>query len=353
MSSIFRKTRAIRLEETDYAVIGRINNMQVFDNYIFILDSDKAKKLFIFDKNGKYLRQIGSLGQGPGEYIELTDFCLDTINRGIYILDSSKDILHKYNFDNGKFISSINMQHAKGRYPYYVTFFDNKIYAAIIRHENLLMELDIETNIQKEFLSADKYNYGWNRPSFTEFNFFISKLDSPKFVQFLMPTIISIEKTRIYPYLTVKSENWVKKSDIWSEEKLDKENANQYIMLMRKKRVFNIQNYREYGDCICFEYNKGSDIYLVVFNKATKETFQCNCKENLENDLFCTSGIKGFYQAFIFGTHKTVYSVFNPVNRYNKLTENDIASNLENRETVIDAIKQGEECFIILEYEFK
>jgi hypothetical protein len=354
MSSTFRKAKAIRLEETDYAVIGEINSMQVFDNYIFILDIDKAKKLFMFDKNGKYLRQIGRLGQGPGEYLYISDFCLDTINREIYILDSSKKMLYKYNFDSGKFIGSINMQYTEGHYPYYVTLFNNKIYTNIVRHENLLMELELETNIQKEFLNADKYNCGWNRPYYTPYNFFISKLDSPKFVEHLMPTVMSIEKTKIYPYLTVKSENWVKKTDIWSEEKLKEERTSQYMLLRQKGRVFNIQNYREYGDYIYFEYNKGGNIYLVVFNKATKEAYQCNCRESFENDLFCKSGIKGHNQAFIFEAHNTVYSVFNPVyNKYYKLTENDIAPNLENRETVIEAINQDEECFIILEYEFK
>ncbi|MDR2406527.1 MAG: 6-bladed beta-propeller [Bacteroidales bacterium] len=245
LSSIFRKAKAIRLEETDYAVIGRINCMQVFDNYIFILDTDKAKKLFMFNKNGKYLRQIGSWGQGPGEYIYITDFCLDTINREIYILDSSKKMLYKYNFDSGKFIGSVNMQYDKS-YPNYVTFLNNKIYTDIIRHENLLMELDLKTNVQKEFLNADQYNCGWNRPFFTEFNFFMSKLNSPKFVELFMPTIMSIEKTRIYPYLAVKSKNWVKKSDIWSEEKLNEEKEFQHILLMRQKRVFNIKNYMEY-----------------------------------------------------------------------------------------------------------
>jgi hypothetical protein len=305
----------------------------------------------MFDKNGKYLRQIGSLGQGPGEYIYITDFCLDTINHEIYILDSPKHMLYKYNFDSGEFISSINIQHDKGHYSQYVTFFNNKIYTDIVRHENLLMELDIETNIQKEFLNTDKYNCGWNSSYNTPYNFFSSKLDFPKFVEHLMPTIMSIEKTKIYPYLTVKSENWVKKSDIWSGEKLNEEQVNLYILLRQQKRVFNIQNYMEHGDYIYFEYNRGWDIYFVVFNKMTKDIYQFDHRRNLEKDLLCKPGIKG-YQSFIFGAGKSVYNVFNPVKNSN-LTENDIAANLENRETVIEAIKQGEECFIILEYEFK
>ncbi|MDR2406528.1 MAG: hypothetical protein LBE13_00220 [Bacteroidales bacterium] len=74
--------------------------------------------------------------------------------------------------------------------------------------------------------------------------------------------------------------------------------------------------------------------------------------KNLQNDLFYKPEIKESYQLFIFGAHNTVYNVFNPV-LDSRLTENDIALDLENRETVIEAIKKGEECFIVLEYEFK
>jgi hypothetical protein len=350
MSSIFRKTKAILLEETDYAVIGNVYSMQVFDNYIFILDRHKAKKLFMFDKKGKYLRQIGSFGQGPGEYISISDFCLDTINREIYIHDASKRMLLKYNFDNGNFIQSTNIRHIG--HCHYVTYFNNKIYANILYDENLLIEFDIETNMNKKFLNADKYNYGWNENYHTPYNFFISKLDSPKFVEHLMPTIISIDETGMYPYLTVESDDWVKKSDILSKEQLEKEELlDQYTLLIRKGRVFQIQNYMEYGDYIYFEYNRGRNIFFVVFNKVNKNVYQCNYRENLENDLFYKPGIKGKYQSFIFGTNKAVYSVFNPVKI--TLTEDDIALDMENRETVVEAIKRNEECFIILEYEFK
>jgi hypothetical protein len=86
MSSIFEKARAIILEETDYSLIGSIDKLQIFSNYIFVLDGSIARKMFIFNrKDGRYLRHIGSFGQGPGEYLEVRDFCIDTVKRDIYI----------------------------------------------------------------------------------------------------------------------------------------------------------------------------------------------------------------------------------------------------------------------------
>ncbi|MDR1554121.1 MAG: 6-bladed beta-propeller [Prevotellaceae bacterium] len=78
LSDIVKKVRPIRLEETDYALIGEIDEIQVFDNHIFVLDILIAKKLFVYDINGKYIRQIGAMGQGPDEYMGISHFCIQT-----------------------------------------------------------------------------------------------------------------------------------------------------------------------------------------------------------------------------------------------------------------------------------
>jgi hypothetical protein len=351
MSSVFRKAKAILLEETDYAVIGEISSFQIFENYIFVMDSHKAKKLFIFNKDGKYLRQIGSLGQGSGEYAEMSDFCLDTVNREIYINDVAKRKLHKYNFETGKYVSSIDMNRENGNY-YYVTYLNNTIYANLLYSNNLLAKLDIKANAFEEMLNTDEYNCGWNRAYFTQYNFFISKLDSPKFVAHLMTAVMSMGETGIFPYLTVKSKDWVTKSDILSKEKLDEMDTDQYMLFADKGKAFNIQNYMEHGDYIYFEYEHGHVIYFVVFNKINKEAYKCIYLENLENDLFLNAK-KGLYLPFPFVTSKAAYGLYNPVGF--ELTENDIVPDLENREVLIESLKnrQGDEFFIILEYEFK
>jgi hypothetical protein len=351
MSSIFGKARAVFLEETDYAVIGEIDNVQVFDNYIFVLDIYKAKKLFVFNKDGKYLRQIGTLGHGPGEYVSICDFCLDTINREIYMHDAEKRMLHKYNFDNGDYIKSVKMQHDSG-YCHYVMYSNNKIYTNLLNHSNLLMELNFKTNVRREFLNTDHYNLGWNRSYFSQYNVFSSKLNSPKYVEHLMATVMDINEKGIHPYLTVKSKNWVKKSDIWTEEKLTELDVFQYSLFEEKGRVFKIQNYMEHGDFIYFEYGQGTNVFFVVFNKENNEAYQCNYYKNLKNDLFLRAGIKGLYLPFPFVSSKAAYGVYN--SSYFELTEDDIALELENKEELIESLKnKKDEFFMILEYEFK
>jgi hypothetical protein len=77
LSSIFKKMKTIILETTDESVIGAVGRVQVFDNYIFILDDKNPHKLFAFNKEGKFIRLIGNVGYGPGEYIRPNDFTID------------------------------------------------------------------------------------------------------------------------------------------------------------------------------------------------------------------------------------------------------------------------------------
>lgn len=65
------------------------------DNNIYILDQGNGR-IMVYDRNMKFVRQIGRVGQGPGEFIEPTDFDIDAegniyvaefINRRISVLN--------------------------------------------------------------------------------------------------------------------------------------------------------------------------------------------------------------------------------------------------------------------------
>ena len=46
------------------------------NNYIFILDPN-LYKIAVFDNKGKAITTIGKRGQGPEEYLSITDFSID------------------------------------------------------------------------------------------------------------------------------------------------------------------------------------------------------------------------------------------------------------------------------------
>jgi hypothetical protein len=67
-SSIFKNVQTIILEAGKDCLIGSLDELQIFDGRIYILDKHIAKSLFVFDMEGRFIRKIGSLGRGPGEF---------------------------------------------------------------------------------------------------------------------------------------------------------------------------------------------------------------------------------------------------------------------------------------------
>lgn len=97
LSDLVEDCRLVRLENLDTALF-KFSGTVISDNYIGIRNSGGAFKLF--DKDGKFLCDVGAVGQGPGEYQNLYDEMIDESNKCIYLAPfygSSK--IWKYNLD--------------------------------------------------------------------------------------------------------------------------------------------------------------------------------------------------------------------------------------------------------------
>jgi hypothetical protein len=356
-SSIFRKVNTIILEDSDNAIIGVIDGMQIFDNFIFVLDSWKAKRLFVFNREGKYIRQIGNSGNGPGEYINISDFCIDPNNRNIYVLDNWKNTILSYSVDDGKYIGSIKLRNDIS--TRYIACNNNKLYVNICPHklsqgDDLLIEVDSETSKSKTYISAEQYNLGWNRGVFSDFNFFASKNYPLKYVELYMQTVFAITNDSIYPYITVKSDDWVKKTDILTEEEFNASiwegTMSQYDIIDERNRVERIHSYMEWDDYVYFEYYQKMNTYPVIYNKKTQESIHYGY---FKNDLVYNKNAAD--TKFFHTTSKAAYDYLN-FDRLDyiidEIQENRIvfAPDLDKKDEIM---KLDKERFVIFEYEFK
>ena len=86
-TSYFKDPHIVALETTDKSLIANINRVYMDDNKLFIYDP-QIHNIFIFDITGKYISKIDCKGQGSKEYIETTDFTIDTIKKQIILLCS-------------------------------------------------------------------------------------------------------------------------------------------------------------------------------------------------------------------------------------------------------------------------
>ncbi|WP_373523929.1 6-bladed beta-propeller [Aquiflexum sp.] len=80
----------IFLETTENSLIGRIDKIIFYNEFIFILDSFIAEAILIFNKEGKFIKKLSSQGEGPDQYKKPLDFFVE--NEKIWILDNGREI---------------------------------------------------------------------------------------------------------------------------------------------------------------------------------------------------------------------------------------------------------------------
>lgn len=92
---IIKEKKFVLLDDTQYP-LQEPDKIKLFGNRIYVVDD---KKVFCkFSQDGAFISKIGNRGQGPGEYIQVTDFAIDK-NDNVHLLDGngSKDRVFVYN----------------------------------------------------------------------------------------------------------------------------------------------------------------------------------------------------------------------------------------------------------------
>ncbi len=104
LSELVENIHIVKLENKDQALVSDAN-VTVSDNY-FLIRNKKQNPYKLFSKNGKFITNIGSYGQGPNEYQNVYDDILDEKNKRIYLLPWQSDKVLVYDF-TGKTLKPI------------------------------------------------------------------------------------------------------------------------------------------------------------------------------------------------------------------------------------------------------
>lgn len=108
LSSLVENFKIVHIENSDSALFKRWV-IQVTDHYIGIRQHSGPFKLF--DHSGKFLCNVGTVGNGPGEYGTLYDEQIDEANKKIY-LSGFANVRNLLEYDlNGRFIRAIPLTH--------------------------------------------------------------------------------------------------------------------------------------------------------------------------------------------------------------------------------------------------
>ena len=104
LSAVAEDFQVVKLDNSDEALVPA-GNALVSDNYILVYGRQQTP-FKLFDKSGKFLANVGSFGQGPGEYQLVYDAQIDESSERIYILPWNAKSLLAYDL-KGRYVQSI------------------------------------------------------------------------------------------------------------------------------------------------------------------------------------------------------------------------------------------------------
>ncbi len=272
MSDIISEFKVIKLEFTDQSMIGDIQKITVHNGLIYVLDTFGAKSLMVFDINGKFIRKIGSLGKGPGQYLLPKDFIIDTDNDEIEIIDNQKINIF---LSNGKYLKDYKIDFASTDFE---KLGDNYFLAAGGLEDHYIYKTDNNFKIIEKYIrTAPKSVLG------NAFRPFINKNELHfLFRPLIGDTIYSVSQERAVPIRIVDFGKYkINYEEFLSKAPMERakivicqSNVNQCVMI----RYFENDSY------IHIIYNMSSKYYQYIYNKKTGSEIHFD-KESLTDDI--------------------------------------------------------------------
>ncbi len=104
---LLKEKKFVELETNERSFVTSVNKVEFFENKFYVHDK-KNESLLVFASDGQYLSKIGKLGSGPGEYIDLQDFCIDINSKEIIVLSTGKKQVIRYSL-LGEYIGTTNL----------------------------------------------------------------------------------------------------------------------------------------------------------------------------------------------------------------------------------------------------
>ncbi len=126
VSDLTEKINYIPLETNESCLLTMIHDIFLFRDHIFISD---FKGLYQFDVSGRFVRQIGRSGKGPGEHGQMIRFTVDTIQNEILLLSSGK--MNVYDLETGFYKRRFDVNFDVSKFTIipkgYIAFFTNEL----------------------------------------------------------------------------------------------------------------------------------------------------------------------------------------------------------------------------------
>lgn len=85
LDNITDSIKIVKLETNENCFISNINKIYINENLIYIIHDNRCS---VFNLDGEYLNDVGRFGNGPGEYVRISNLCF--VNNDVWIYDFRK-----------------------------------------------------------------------------------------------------------------------------------------------------------------------------------------------------------------------------------------------------------------------
>ena len=147
----FRSIELIPLETSPDVLIAWISKIIVHQDYYYVLDMPQSI-IFVFDTTGNFLFKIDKKGQGPGEYIFISDFIINPFSSNLELLDPSGPV-HVYDL-SGNYIETKRITYPDFRAVHLLAAIDSNMHVFHSSSQDkkiIYFDLDEKKLIHEEF----------------------------------------------------------------------------------------------------------------------------------------------------------------------------------------------------------
>jgi hypothetical protein len=275
-SDIFEDYYVIPLETNEDCLIGEIKSIRFSNDKIIILDSRVSKSIFVFDQKGNFIRKIGCLGKGPGEFIQPHSISVNKEKEELAIYDAMLNKIQLYSL-SGEFIKSITLNRSTACAS--IEIFDNAIYLSnrldgVSKY--LLQAIDFDGKEVGKWLR--NYYKKKSQNVYSPTTIFFQTANGLMYRSWFMNDIFKIDNNTIESTLSLKVKN---------DKSVIKRNNMSDIQLiedLHEDKPIKIASYAGTNKISIIDYIYYSDYNMLFYNHANNSNKIVNIR-NFKDDI--------------------------------------------------------------------
>lgn len=320
LSEIAEKIEYVKLETNEDALITNSSRARVLSADGYLLIGQHGRPLLAFDDAGKYLRSIGTIGRGPGEYNSDYEFAFDNENQKIYIFDITKKAIHCFDIQ-GKYLKDIKIKESIIAFDYIGNDFFCGCLPSIVKNESSMYNYVIFDNkgeIKKKHFIPGKATSTSPGP---KPGTFFARVLPPRFVK--SPSGVNIITHQNDSIFTIKMDGSLEISFSWNLGKYDPE----YDFLDHESeepdndKFIDVFMPIESGKYWFVYFNKDGKPHRAIYNKRLNNYNEIMpLGKALINDI---DGGPAFWPNYNCSEDNTFVTLFDPIRLKNSMNKGD------------------------------